>query len=161
MDIRIGNGIDVHKLIQGEKFILGGIQINSNNGILAHSDGDIVLHALIDSILGALSLGDIGTFFPSDNQKFKNISSQLLLDKVIDKMNSLNYNIINTDITIILQKPSLANYKDKIKKNLSNILKIDINKISIKATTTDYLGFLGKQEGIAVLVTTLLNQNES
>lgn len=161
MDIRIGNGIDVHKLVQGEKFILGGIQINSNNGILAHSDGDIVLHALIDSILGALSLGDIGTFFPSDNQKFKNISSQLLLDKVIDKMNSLNYNIINTDITIILQKPSLANYKDKIKKNLSNILKIDINKISIKATTTDYLGFLGKQEGIAVLVTTLLNQNES
>ena len=101
MDIRIGNGIDVHKLVQGEKFILGGIQINSNNGILAHSDGDIVLHALIDSILGALSLGDIGTFFPSDNQKFKNISSQLLLDKVIDKMNSLNYNIINTDITII------------------------------------------------------------
>tara|TARA_Y100000588_G_scaffold342294_1_gene387021 strand:+ start:267 stop:752 length:486 start_codon:yes stop_codon:yes gene_type:complete len=161
MDIRIGNGIDVHKLVQGEKFILGGIQINSNNGILAHSDGDIVLHALIDSILGALSLGDIGTFFPSDNQKFKNISSQLLLDKVIDKMNSLNYNIINTDITIILQKPSLANYKDKIKKNLSKILKIDINKISIKATTTDYLGFLGKQEGIAVLVTTLLNQNES
>jgi len=159
MDIRIGNGIDVHKLVQGENFILGGIKINSDNGILAHSDGDIVLHALIDSILGALSLGDIGTYFPSDNQKFKNINSQLLLDKVIDKMNNLNYNIINTDITIILQKPSLSNYKDKIKKNLSDILKIEINKISVKATTTDYLGFLGKQEGIAVLVTTLLNQN--
>ena len=161
MDIRIGNGIDVHKLSKGENFILGGIKINYKYGILAHSDGDIVIHALIDSILGGLSLGDIGTYFPSNDPALKDVNSQSLLNQVLNKMNNLNYHIINTDITILLQKPSLKKYKEVIKKNLSRLLKIQENKISIKATTTDHLGFLGKQEGIAVFVTTLLNQDGS
>ena len=161
MDIRIGNGIDVHKLSKGENFILGGIKINYKYGILAHSDGDIVIHALIDSILGGLSLGDIGTYFPSNDSALKDVNSQSLLNQVLNKMHNLNYHIINTDITILLQKPSLKKYKEVIKKNLSRLLKIQENKISIKATTTDHLGFLGKQEGIAVFVTTLLNQDGS
>ena len=159
MNIRIGNGIDVHKLVKGENFILAGIQINYDYGILAHSDGDIVIHALIDSILGGLSLGDIGTYFPSNNPELEGVNSQLLLNKVLNKMIKLNYRIINTDITIILEKPSLDKYKNVIKNNLSSLLEIQENQISIKATTTDTLGFIGQKEGIAVLVTTLLGQN--
>ena len=161
MNIRIGNGLDIHKLTEGKKFILGGIEIDSVYGIEAYSDGDIVIHALVDSILGALSLGDIGTYFPSNDSKWSGANSQLFLFETINKMISLNYKIINTDITILLQNPSLSQFKNSIKKNLSNLLKLPENQVSIKATTTDKLGFLGRQEGIAVFVTTLLVQNEN
>mgnify|MGYP000297061185 CR=1 FL=1 len=161
MNIRIGNGLDIHKLAKGKKFILGGIEIDSIYGITAFSDGDIVIHALVDSILGALSLGDIGTYFPSNDSKWNGVNSVVFLNKAIDEMVKLNYQIINIDITIILQKPSLSKYKEIIKKNLSSLLKLNKSQVSIKATTSDKLGFIGREEGIAVFVTTLLTRNGS
>jgi len=156
MNLRIGNGIDVHKLSSGEDLLLGGIKIKSSFGIVAHSDGDILLHALVDSILGGLSLGDIGTHFPSNDLKSKNANSITFLDFSLKEMKKMKYRILNTDLTIILQSPSIKKYNYEIRKNLSKILDIDLNQISLKATTTDNLGFIGQKEGIGVLVTTLL-----
>ena len=156
MNLRIGNGIDVHKLSPGENLLLGGIKIESPFGIVAHSDGDILIHALVDSILGALSLGDIGTYFPSDDLKLKNINSSTFLNFSLKEMKKLKYKILNTDLTIILQSPSLKEYNYEIRKNLSTILDLKLNQISLKATTTDKLGFIGRKEGIGVLATTLL-----
>ena len=156
MNLRIGNGIDVHKLSPGEDFLLGGIKIKSSIGILAHSDGDILIHALVDSILGALSLGDIGTHFPSDDLELKDANSTTFLNFSLKKMEKMGYRILNTDLTIILQSPSVKKYNHEIRCNLSKILNISLDQISLKATTTDKLGFIGQKEGIGVLATTLL-----
>ena len=156
MNLRIGNGIDVHKLSLGNDLLLGGIKIESSVGIVAHSDGDILIHALVDSILGALSLGDIGTYFPSHDLKFKNANSSIFLSFCLEEMNKLGYRILNTDLTIILQSPSLREHNHEIRKNLSTMLNVDLNQVSLKATTTDKLGFIGQKEGISVLATTLL-----
>jgi len=155
MNLRIGNGIDFHKLAPNIDLILGGIKINSPLGTVAHSDGDVLMHALVDSILGALSLGDLGTYFPS-NKKWENADSSIFLNFAIDKMNTLGYKILNTDLTILLQSPSINQYNNKIRKNLSSVLNIDISQVSLKATTTDKLGFIGQKEGIGVFATTLL-----
>ena len=156
MKLRIGNGIDIHRLSSGEELLLGGVKIKSPIGIVAHSDGDILIHALVDSILGGLCLGDIGTYFPSDDLKFKNANSITFLDFSLKKMEKMQYRILNTDLTIILQSPSIKQYNYEIRKNLSRILNIDLNQISVKATTTDKLGFMGQKKGIGVFVTTLL-----
>ena len=161
MNLRIGNGIDVHKLSPGRNLLLGGVSIKSPVGIVAHSDGDILMHALVDSILGALSLGDIGTYFPSSNSQFKNASSRTFLNFSLEEMKKLKYRILNTDLTIILQSPSLREYNDEIRKNLSTMLNITLNQVSLKATTTDGLGFIGQKEGIGVLATTLLIYDEN
>ena len=155
MNLRIGNGIDFHKLSPNNDLILGGIKINSSLGSVAHSDGDVLIHALVDSILGALSLGDLGTYFPP-GEEWENADSSIFLNFAIDKMKTLGYKILNTDSTILLQSPSINQYNNKIRKNLSSILDIDINQVSIKATTTDKLGFIGQKEGIGAFVTTLL-----
>jgi len=156
MIYRIGHGVDTHQLIKNETFILGGILFKSELGISGHSDGDALLHALTDSILGALALGDIGTYFPSDDPNFKNKNSDFFLLDAIDKMNSQNFKVNNTDITVMLQKPAVQPYINDIKKNLSKLLSVDLNKISIKATTTDHLGYIGRKEGIVVHAMTLL-----
>ena len=161
MNLRIGNGIDVHKLSSGEDLILGGIKIESSVGIVAYSDGDILIHALVDSILGGLSLGDIGTYFPSKDLKFKNVSSATFLNFSLKEMKKLKYRILNTDLTIILQSPSIKEYNREIRESLSAMLDINLSKISLKATTTDKLGFIGQKEGIGVLATTLLICDES
>ena len=161
MNLRIGNGIDVHRLSLGEDLLLGGIKIKSSVGIVAHSDGDILIHALVDSILGALSLGDIGTHFPSDSLKLKNTNSTTFLDFSLIEMRKLKYRILNTDLTVILQSPSIQKYNCEIRKNLSRMLDINLDQISLKATTTDKLGFIGQKEGIGVLATTLLICNEN
>ena len=161
MNLRIGNGIDVHKLSPGEDFLLGGIKIKSSIGILAHSDGDILIHALVDSILGALSLGDIGTHFPSDDLELKDANSTTFLNFSLKKMEKMGYRILNTDLTIILQSPSVKKYNHEIRCNLSKILNISLDQISLKATTTDKLGFIGQKEGIGVLATTLLISDEN
>ena len=157
MKFKIGHGIDIHQLINNEKLLLGGVLINSNKGSIGHSDGDILLHALTDSILGALALGDIGSYFPSTDQQWKNANSKLFLEYALKKMNHNQYKVNNTDITIILQAPAITSYISSIIKNLSKIMSIDIERISVKATTTDYLGYIGKQKGIAVHVITLLS----
>ena len=161
MKIKIGNGIDVHKLELGERLILGGINIKSNYGIKGYSDGDLIIHALVDSILGALSIGDIGKYFPSTDKKWENADSKIFLKFALDKMNDLEYQINNIDITMVLQSPSLQSYNQEIRNNLCSLCNIKFDQISLKATTTDKLGFLGRKEGVAAFATTLLIKNES
>ena len=160
MNFRVGNGIDVHQLIKNKELILGGIHIPSEIGIDGHSDGDALLHALTDSILGALALGDIGDYFPSNDSNWKNADSKIFLDFYLNEMRKKKYYISNLDITIILQKPAIAKYKNKIRNHLSNYLSIDVSQISIKATTTDKLGFIGSSKGICVISNILLISNE-
>ena len=159
MDYKIGQGFDVHQLELGLPFILGGVEIDFNKGIKAHSDGDILIHAIIDSILGALNLGDIGAHF-SSNSKWKNISGSIMLKHIGELLFKKKYNIINIDTTIIVQAPKLVSYIQGMKSNISNVLKIDQNKISIKASTTDYLGFIGKGEGIAAQAICLIQNGK-
>ena len=156
MNFRIGNGIDVHKLQFGESLIIGGIKIKSNSGVVGYSDGDVGIHALVDSILGALSIGDIGQYFPSSDKKWENSNSKIFLEFALKKMNSLGYKINNIDLTIMLQTPSIRLYNKKIRENLSSLCNIKLNQISLKATTTDNLGFLGRKDGIAAIATILL-----
>ena len=160
MNFRVGNGIDVHQLIKNKELILGGINIPSNLGIEGHSDGDALLHALTDSILGALALGDIGDYFPSNNSNWKNANSKIFLDFSLDEMRKKNYYISNVDLTIILQKPAISKYKNKIRNHLSKYLSINVSQISVKATTTDKLGFIGSSKGICVISNILLISNE-
>ena len=159
MNFRIGNGIDCHELVPNEKLILGGILIDSKLGSSGHSDGDAVIHALVDSMLGALALGDIGTFFPSNEKKWKNADSSIFLDFAKKKMIDCGYVVNNTDITIVLQSPYLKDYIYDIRNSLATTLNISIECISVKATTTDRLGFVGKNKGVVTLASTLLIKN--
>jgi len=156
MKIKVGHGIDIHQLKSGEDFYLGGVKIESDIGIVGHSDGDVVIHAVVDAILGALSKGDIGAFFPSSDPSIKGVSSKVFLKKALDIMIDNKYKINNIDINVVLQKPQLSSYIYSIRKNLSSLIGIDIETISVKATTTDYLGFIGKGEGIMSTATLLL-----
>tara|TARA_B000000532_G_scaffold41225_1_gene30319 strand:- start:1292 stop:1771 length:480 start_codon:yes stop_codon:yes gene_type:complete len=156
MNIKVGHGIDIHQLKIGEPLYLGGVKIDSDLGIVGHSDGDIVIHAIVDAILGALAKGDIGTFFPSTNEKYKNISSIFFLEETLKLMTDLGFFINNIDINIVLQKPHINSYIFSIRENLSNIININIDNISVKATTADKLGFIGKKEGIMSTATLLL-----
>ena len=156
MDIKVGHGIDIHQLKTGEDFYLGGVKIESEIGIVGHSDGDVVIHAVVDAILGALSKGDIGTFFPSSDSSIKNISSKVFLKKALDIMTDNGYMMNNIDINIVLQKPHLNSYIHSIRKSLSKLISIDIENISVKATTSDYLGFIGEGKGIMSTATLLL-----
>ena len=150
--MRIGHGYDAHKLVPGSFIILGGLKIDSDFSIEAHSDGDIIIHSLIDSLLGAAAYGDLGTFFPSEDDKYKNISSRELLKTVLTKLKEDKYKIINVDITYVGQLPLLNSYIPKIKMNLAEDLEIDTDSISCKATTTDSLGFVGSYKGVSCLV---------
>ena len=145
--IRTGIGYDVHKLEKGDKLVVGGISIPSNYKSVGHSDGDTLIHAIIDSLLGATNLGDIGKYFPSDDEKWKGCSSDRLLIDIIQELKRNNYEIINIDTTIILRKPIIGPYIDEIKQKLAPLMGISENHISVKATTTDGLGFVGKSEG--------------
>jgi len=142
----------VHRLVEKRKLFLGGIVIPSKLGTLGHSDGDPVLHAIIDSLLGACSLGDIGEKFSDKSKKFKNIKSSVLLKNVLNQMRSDKFEINNIDINIITQTPKIKKYKEKIKKNISNLCSLNINRINIKAKTTEKLGVIGKEKAIAAEV---------
>ena len=146
--MRIGHGYDVHRLVEGRALILGGVCLPYDRGLDGHSDADVLLHAVMDAMLGAAALGDIGKHFPDTDQSYKNISSLFLLKKVKDLIN--NYSIVNIDCTIIAQKPKLSEHIYNMRKTLSSILEINIDQINIKATTEEGLGFTGRLEGIAV-----------
>ena len=161
MHYRIGQGQDFHKLIKDEDFILGGVDIPFEKGILGHSDGDLVIHAIVDALLGALSLGDIGTYFSSKEKKWKNVKSSFFLEHAIELVNTNNYTISNIDCTVILQEPHINQYINQIKTNLANIMNISISQISVKATTTDKLGFIGRGEGIGCTAICLLHQKNA
>ena len=157
--LRTGIGFDCHPLIQNKRLILGGIEIPFEKGLEGHSDGDVLTHAIIDSILGASGLGDKGTLFPSTNNKFKSIISLKLLALAGEKLVTAKYRIVNIDAIIIAQSPSLSNFYQNIKENISKILNLDINDVSIKATTTDHMGFTGKNEGICSLASVLIKRS--
>ena len=157
-NFRIGHGYDVHKLENGKKFIIGGIQIDHDKGAVGHSDADVVIHVICDALLGALSLGDIGKHFPDTDEKYKGIDSKVLLYKVLDLVKEKEYRISNVDVTILLQKPKLRDHINSMRATLSNIMEIDISQISVKATTTEGLGFVGREEGVAAHCVCLIEQ---
>ncbi len=156
--MRIGNGYDVHKLTEGRKLILGGTEIPYEKGLLGHSDADVLVHAVMDALLGAAVLGDIGKLFPDSDSSFRDISSLVLLKRVGDVLNSENYTIINIDSIIAAQSPKLAPYIEQMRKNISDTLSIPISDVGIKATTTEHLGFEGRGEGISAYAVCLLKK---
>lgn len=155
---RIGNGYDVHKLVDGRKLMLGGIELEHTKGVLGHSDGDVLIHAIIDAIIGALALGDIGKFFPDTDVNFKDIDSKILLEKTKIFLEEKNYKIVNIDSTIVIQKPKLRPHIDAMRSCLANILAINSSDINIKAKTEENLGFTGREEGVKAYATVLLKK---
>ena len=158
MDFKIGFGYDVHQLVDNRNFILGGIKIDFEKGLLGHSDADVVIHAICDSILGALNMGDIGSNFPDNDSKYKDIDSKILLEKVKKLMFVKGYNINNIDVTICLQAPKINQYILKMKDCLSKILEIENSQLSLKATTTEKLGFVGRGEGVSCYSVVLIKK---
>lgn len=156
--IRIGHGYDVHAFGDGDGIVLGGVQIPHSKALLAHSDGDVALHALSDAILGALGLGDIGHHFPDDDPALKGVDSRVLLRKVVAHMHAKGYEVGNVDVTIIAQRPKLASHIEAMRANIASDLETDASNCNVKATTTEKLGFAGREEGIAVHAVALLNE---
>lgn len=159
--MRIGHGYDVHKFAPERDLILGGVTIDYELGMLAHSDGDVVIHSLIDALLGAAGLGDIGGHFPDTSADFKNIDSRILLRDVMKKLKAEGYSVGNADITIIAQAPKMKPHLPEMKKLLAADLEVNESRLNIKATTTEGLGFAGRKEGIATHAVVLLNELEN
>ncbi len=155
-NIRVGIGYDVHRLADDQPFFLGGVKIPYHRGAVGHSDADTLIHAIIDSLLGAAGLGDIGQHFPDSDQAFKGIDSKVLLNITMDLIQNEEFNIGNVDCTICLEKPKIAGYIPAMQIVLAEIMKLDKSQVSIKATTTEGLGFAGKQEGISAYAVALL-----
>ncbi|MFO7810319.1 MAG: 2-C-methyl-D-erythritol 2,4-cyclodiphosphate synthase [Candidatus Delongbacteria bacterium] len=156
---RIGTGYDIHKLTEGRKCMIGGVEIPHDKGLLGHSDADVLLHAIMDAMLGALAMGDIGKHFPDNEGEYKNIDSKVLLGKVYELIKSEGYEINNIDSTVICEQPKLKDHIDKIRQTIASILQTDIKNISVKATTTEKLGFEGRGEGIAAEAVLILREN--
>lgn len=155
-DIRIGHGYDVHQLAEGLPLVLGGVKIEHSKGCLAHSDGDVVIHALCDALLGSLALGDIGGHFPDNSDTYKGIDSRILLSRVMELVWMQGYVVGNADITIALQKPKLADRIVFMRETLSALMRVDIEQVSVKATTTEHLGFVGREEGVEVFANVIV-----
>ena len=160
MKIRIGQGIDVHQLIADIPLVIGGVSIPYSRGSKGHSDGDVLYHAIVDAILGALSLGDIGLHFPSDDDRWKDVRSVKFLEQAQYLMKEKGFVAVNIDTTIIIQDPRLSSYIEEMRENISSILSISIDSVSVKATTTDHLGFTGSGEGIAAMAVALLAETD-
>lgn len=158
MKIRVGFGYDVHQLKEGETFVLGGVNINHHKGTVAHSDGDVLIHAICDALLGAANLRDIGVLFPDNSSEYKNIDSKIILKKTVEILKNHSYTISNVDSTICLQKPKIKDIIPEMQKTLSSVMNISINDISIKATTTEKLGFVGNEEGISSYAVCLIEK---
>ncbi|MGE4572359.1 MAG: 2-C-methyl-D-erythritol 2,4-cyclodiphosphate synthase [Candidatus Izemoplasmatales bacterium] len=158
--IRIGFSKDVHPLVEGEKLLIGGIEIEHYKGSSGYSDGDCLLHAIAESILGALALGDLGKFFPDDNPKYKDYDSKLILKEVFDYVRGKGYEISNLDCMVSLEKPKLRPYINDMREVISSILKCDIKRVSVKATTHEGLGFVGEEKGILCEAIVLLERSD-
>ena len=156
MDIRIGQGYDVHALQAGLPMWLGGVRIPSETGFVAHSDGDVAIHALCDALLGALALGDIGHHFPDTSEEWRGVDSKLLLQKVCALVAEKGYAVSNVDVTIALQAPKIGRYVPQMRACLAEVMGVGVDRVSVKATTTERLGFVGRAEGCAVWATALL-----
>lgn len=156
MDIRIGHGYDVHALADGLRLVLCGVEVEHYKGCVAHSDGDVAIHAICDALLGALALGDIGKLFPDSDMQYKGIDSRKLLKHVVDIVADKGYSISNVDCTIAMQRPKLRPHIDTMRMRLAEVVGIDVDRISVKATTTEHLGFEGREEGVSATAVTLL-----
>lgn len=159
--MRIGQGFDVHRLVLGRRLVLGGVEVPYEMGLLGHSDADVLIHALIDALLGAIGAGDIGVHFPDRDPDYKDIDSTVLLQRVLSLINEQGCQIINLDATIITERPKLAGYIPQMRQRIADLAGIDISRVSIKATTTERLGFTGRGEGIAALAVVLLEQKQA
>ena len=160
MDFRVGNGYDVHQLAEGLPLVLGGVNIPHTKGCVAHSDGDVLIHALCDALLGALALGDIGQHFPDTSDAYKGIDSKLLLARVVAMVRERGWEIVNVDNTLLAQKPKIAPFVPQMRQVLAGILGLPEDAVSVKATTTERLGFVGREEGIAAEAVCLLRSAE-
>ncbi len=159
MKIRVGFGYDVHRLAEGEELWLGGIRIDYEKGSVAHSDGDVLIHAICDALLGAANMRDIGYYFPDTSSDFENIDSKILLKKTVDLIATKGYSVGNVDSTIALQKPKIKPFIEEMQKVLAGVMGIDQDDVSIKATTTEKLGFVGAEEGIVAYATVLISKD--
>lgn len=158
MDFRVGNGYDVHQLAAGLPLVLGGVKIPHSKGCVAHSDGDVLIHALCDALLGALALGDIGQHFPDTADEYAGIDSKILLTRVAAMIRSAGWDIVNVDNTLLAQKPKIAPFVPQMRQTLAEVLGLPVEAVSVKATTTERLGFVGREEGIAAYATCLLRR---
>ena len=156
MDIRIGHGFDVHALAEGLPLVIGGIKIEHTKGCVAHSDGDVAIHAICDALLGALAIGDIGKLFPDTSAEFKGIDSKILLKRVCEVVYEKGYKISNIDCTIAMQRPKLRPHIDNMRQTMADVMGLDVDRVSVKATTTEKLGFEGREEGVSVDAVALL-----
>ena len=155
-DFRIGNGYDVHRLEAGRTLTLGGIAIPHTKGCVAHSDGDVIIHALCDALLGALALGDIGRHFPDTSAEFAGIDSKILLRRTCDMIEERGYALVNADITLLLQAPKIAPYVEQMRATLASVMGVGIDAVSVKATTGERMGFVGREEGVEAFAAVLL-----
>ncbi len=156
INFRIGNGYDVHALAPGLRLVLGGVEIESSFGCVAHSDGDVAIHALCDALLGAVAAGDIGKHFPDSSDEFKGIDSKILLSRTVDIVRGKGYRVVNADIVIALQAPKLSAYIMKMRETLASVMSVGVEDVSVKATTTERLGFVGRGEGCAAYAVVLV-----
>lgn len=154
--IRIGNGYDVHRLVEGRRLIIGGVEIDYPRGLLGHSDADVLIHAIIDAMLGAAALGDIGKIFPDSDPSIKGIDSGVMLQRVNRMLSEKNYAVVNVDSIVVAQRPKLAPYIQSMRRRIAELLEIDVDRISVKAKTEEGLGFTGAGEGIAAHAVALL-----
>ena len=157
-DFRIGNGYDIHTLGEGLPLVLGGVKIPHTKGCIAHSDGDVLLHALCDALLGALALGDIGQHFPDTSEEFRGIDSRKLLERVVAMVHEAGWHVVNADMTLLAQKPRIAPYVPQMRETIAPLLGIDVSCVSVKATTTEKLGPIGREEGISAYAVVLLGR---
>ena len=158
--MRIGTGYDVHRLVEGRKLILGGVDIPYEKGLDGHSDADVLLHAICDSLLGAAALGDIGKLFPDTDDRYKGIDSMILFKETVRRIREAGFEIENIDSTVIAQAPKLAPYIGQMRKNVANAAGIDVSQVSVKATTEEKLGFTGRKEGISAQAVCLIKNRE-
>lgn len=155
-EIKIGSGYDVHRLVSGRKLIIGGVDIDFDKGLAGHSDADVLIHAVCDALLGATGLGDIGEHFPDTDPEYKGISSRILLEKCGDLIKEQGYEVANMDCIVFAQVPKISPYKKEMQKNIAGVLNMDSTLVNVKATTTEKLGFIGKEQGIAAQCTLLV-----
>ena len=156
--LRIGHGYDVHRLTEGRRLILGGVEVPYEKGLLGHSDADVLTHAVMDALLGAAALGDIGKLFPDTDAAYAGISSILLLERVVERLREAGYAVVNLDATVLAQAPKLAPYRERMRENLALVLALDASRVSVKATTEEGLGFTGEGLGIAAHAVALLEK---
>ncbi len=158
--MRIGHGFDAHKFGEGNHIIIGGVNIPYSHGMLAHSDGDVLIHALCDALFGAAALGDIGKHFPDDSEALKDIDSRILLRRTLEQLKQRNYIVNNIDITLVAQTPKMAPHIESMRGNLSEDLELPVDAVNIKATTTEGMGFTGRKEGIACYAVVLIDSTD-